>query len=93
MLPTDWMVPQLEEREDLDLRREELGLLEQVHQHPEKVAEMAGQLLRQNALQTSIIRQAAAHILQLEVSKALQDSPDRWRTMARELAPPPVRHA
>ena len=99
MLSTGWMVPQLEEREDFDLRRQELGLLEQVHRHPEQVAKLAGQLLRQNAMQTSIIQKAAAHILQMEVSKALQETPDRWQTMARELVPsagpelkpPPVR--
>jgi len=38
-------------------------------------------------MQTSIIRKAAAHILQLELSKALPETPDRWQTMARELVP------
>ena len=91
MLSTGWMVPQIDEREDFDLRRQELGLLEQVHRHPEQVAKLAGQLLRQNAMQTSIIQKAAAHILQLEVGKALQDPPDYRLAAARELAPRPVR--
>ena len=56
MLSTGWMVPQLEEAQDFDLRRQELGLLEQVHRHPEQVARLAGQLLRQNAMQTTPCR-------------------------------------
>ena len=91
MLSTGWMVPRLEEAQDFDLRRQELGLLEQVHRHPEQVARLAGQLLRQNAMQTAIIQKAAAHILQLEVSKALQDPSDRQLAAACELAPRPVR--
>jgi len=65
-----WMVPQLEEQEDLDLRRGELGLLEQVHRHPEEVARYAGQLLRQNAMNHRIVQQAAARILELEAREA-----------------------
>lgn len=64
------MVPELEEQEDLDLRRGELGLLEQVHQHPEEVARLAGQLLRQNAMNHRIVQQAAARILELEAQEA-----------------------
>jgi hypothetical protein len=92
MLSTGWIVPQLEEREDFDLRRQELRLLEQAHRHPEQVARLAGQLLRQNAMQRSIIQKAAAHIQELEVSKALQYPTEPWLGDAlRKLAPRPVR--
>jgi hypothetical protein len=80
------MVPQLEEQEDLDLRHGELGLLEQVHRHPEEVARFAGQLLRQNAMNHRIVQQAAARILELEAREAAIER-EAW--MQARLAPRP----
>jgi len=82
----EWMVPVLQEHEDLDLRRGELGLLEQVHQHPEEVARLAGQLLRQNAMNHRIVQQAAARIIELEAREA---AIAREASMRGRLAPRP----
>ena len=84
-----WMVPDLSPAEDLKLRAIELDLARSVHQAPELVAALAGQLTRQNAQMQSIIRQAAGRMCELEARLALLEDPDDslagWLEMAREM--------
>jgi hypothetical protein len=83
------MVPRLTAAEDLKLRAMELDLARSVHKAPEVVASLAGGLARHSAHQASIIRQALAHMQELECRLALLEPPDTslsgWMEMAREM--------
>jgi hypothetical protein len=74
---SQWMVPTLSDVQDPELRRAELNLEQAATSEPHAVAALAAALLRQNALNQSIIQQAAARILELEVEQELQRRPGR----------------
>lgn len=85
------MVPNLSTSEDMRLRVVELDLQRSVHQSPEVVAALAGQLARQNMQMQSIIRAAAGRILELEAQLAAMEAPQSdplapFVEMAREMA-------
>lgn len=67
------MVPTLTDAEDLQLRSNEIALSESAATAPEAVGAFAASLLRQNALQERIIRQATHRIAELEAKEALAD--------------------
>lgn len=70
-----WMVPSLSDAEDMRLRVVELDLQRSVHQEPEAVAALAGQLARQNVQMQAIIRAAAGRMLELEARLAAVEDP------------------
>lgn len=73
----EWMVPTLSDVQDLELRRAELSLEEAADSEPHAVAALAAALLRQNAMNTSIIQQAAARVMALECELELIRRPRR----------------
>lgn len=68
----EWMVPAVTLEQDLELRRAELNLAEAATEEPHAIAALAAGLLRQNAMQQSIIERAAARIMALEATEALR---------------------
>jgi hypothetical protein len=72
-----WMVPQLSDAEDLELRRAELSLEDAATSEPHALAALAASLLRQNSMQRLIIEQAAARIMALELQQELAERPKR----------------
>lgn len=70
-----WMVPTLSDVQDLELRRAELSLEQAATSEPHAVAALAAALLRQNALNSSIIQQAAARVMALECELELVRRP------------------
>jgi hypothetical protein len=71
----EWMVPSLTPTQDFELRRAELNLEDAATSEPHAVAALAASLLRQNALQGSIIQQAAARVMALECELELVRRP------------------
>jgi hypothetical protein len=85
------MVPDLSLSEQAKLRANEFELQKAVHESPEAVAALTAGLIRQCTQQQAIISKATARIAELEAKLALQEEPDRWLAVARELKPRPVR--
>lgn len=73
----EWMVPAVTLEQDLELRRAELNLADAATEEPHAVAALAASLLRQNAMQQSIIERAAARIMALELQQELAERPKR----------------
>jgi hypothetical protein len=73
----EWMVPDLTPTQDLEIRRAELNLEANATSEPHAIAALAASLLRQNAMQGSIIQQAAARVMALECELELQRRPRR----------------
>jgi hypothetical protein len=85
------MVPELSLSEEAKLKANEYELAKAVHESPEAVAALTAGLIRQVAQQQAIIGKATHRIAELEAKQALQEEPDRWLAVARELKPRPVR--
>lgn len=79
----NWMVPTLTDAEDLQLRGNELALIQSAESAPDAVAALAASLLRQNAMQKRIIQQATGHILELEAREVAQVVADRMKAKRR----------
>ena len=68
----EWMVPELSLAAEAQLASAKHTLLQEVHQHPEQVAELAWASMQQAAMLQSIMRKATARIAELELAEVLR---------------------
>lgn len=89
-----WLVPELPLSTEARLRASELEIHAAIHSEPERVANLAVLLMRQNLLQESIIRNAIRRMSELEAREAAAEDPGRrqgvaykpwWKRLLREL--------